>query len=78
MKKLKWIIVSLILFGCDKGVKHRPVVIFKSTKTYFGSNMEPCMCRFAYEEYSQYHSSQEFIDSCHKYNIGDTIIGKPR
>lgn len=72
------LLVAVIFCACDRGEKHLPVVTAKYTQTFWGNDMQPCMCRFWYVEYDKWTEPQEFIDSCSKYNIGDTIVGRKK
>lgn len=69
--------LSITLFSCiDTGTKTPKIIQHKSIYTYMGDPLPKEICRFSYDEYSGNNEWIEFIDSCHKYNIGDTIIGK--
>lgn len=75
MRKLITLIIITSIVGCDNGHKIKPVVVSKSYRTYAGSQMQSGICRFFYKEYSDQIGYSQFEDSCHKYNVGDTIIG---
>ena len=75
MKKLITLIIIASIVGSDQGQKIKPVIVSKSYRTYNGSPMQSCICRFFYKEYSNQIESRQFEDSCQKYNVGDTIIG---
>lgn len=75
MKKLITLIIIAFAIGCKQGQKTKPVIVSKSYRTYNGSPMQSCICRFFYKEYSNQIEYSQFEDSCQKYNVGDTIIG---
>jgi len=66
MKKLILIPIVLIGYGCVS-YSGKPFVIskFPLQDTNF------VLCTFYYDGSGRH--AQEFVDSCHKYNVGDTI-----
>jgi hypothetical protein len=70
------LLVAVILCGCDKGEKHPPVICSKSYSTYGGSDMPKGLCRYFYSEYDSFYEWTEFTDSCGKYNVSDTLVGR--
>jgi len=69
------IIAIVILSGC-RGHREPMVIKGKSFIDYFSHPMPKGLCRYAYTEWSGIDEIQEFTDSCSKYNIGDTIVGR--
>ena len=71
----------VFLSGCSlftKGEKEKYIIISSKLKEDYWSNpLSPCECRFFYKTYENM-SDEEFLDSCHKYNIGDTIVGRKK
>jgi hypothetical protein len=73
------LLLSTTLFSCiNKGVKTPKIIQHKSIYTYMRDPLPKEICRFHYDEWSGNNEWSEFIDSCDKYNIGDTIIGKSK
>jgi|JI10StandDraft_1071094.scaffolds.fasta_scaffold2495462_1 hypothetical protein len=65
----------VFLSGCKSD---SPAVIkMKFQYDFYEKPMPPCICRFFYEEGYQFDYTQ-FWDSCHKYNVGDTIVGRKK
>ena len=72
MKRVTFIAIVLLIAGCHK--PHYPVIIGK----YYvipSTQLPKGICMYKYTT-GPYTYSQEFQDSCSKYNLGDTI--KPR
>lgn len=56
----------------DLSLNHRPIIIAKRTDVnYSNIPLRPCMCSYFYDGFGR--KGQNFIDSCIKYNLGDTI-----
>lgn len=72
------LLMVVIFCACNKGKKHIPVITGKIYFTYSGNPMPKGLCRYWYNEYDDYRMETEFNDSCYKYNIGDTIIGRKK
>lgn len=71
------LLVAVIFCGCS-GERGEKVIVTKSYTTYMGSPMPKGLCRYWYRERSGFAGTQEFTDSCGKYNIGDTIVGSKK
>jgi len=75
-KILLSLLISLVI-GCgDSGIYNgRPVIVSKF-RAMNGWGYDSCLCEFSYRGMG--HDSQQFTDSCNKYNIGDTIKYKSK
>lgn len=62
------IILMTITVGCSEDPTGRRIVTNKYFHYY--DTMPPCICKFYWD------GGRSFQDSCDKYNVGDTIIGK--
>jgi len=71
------ILLTVVLLSCNKGKRTPRIVIAKSCLNFASNPMPNGICRFFYTTY-EFGEAQEFNDSCFKYNIGDTIIGKSK
>jgi len=67
---------ALILMGCNPP-NQNAVIISKSYLTGSDKPMPDGICRYVYRS-NQWTNDIEFQDSCWKYNIGDTIIGRAK
>lgn len=78
MKKIIIIFIIINLLNSCRGKATDKIIIIKSYKDYIGNDLQKGLCRYYYTAYDGFDGYIEFIDSCNKYNIGDTIIGKAR
>jgi hypothetical protein len=72
--------ISFVIMKVDSKEKEReqflPVITNKFVTDGGGDVMPKCFCRFYYS--ADGFSNREFSDSCQKYNVGDTIVGRKR
>lgn len=69
------LLLAAVVSGCNRGKKTGKIIIAKSYLTFTNNPLPSGICRFFYKEY-EFNEAQEFQDSCYKYNVGDTIIGR--
>jgi len=70
---MKYIIfIGLVLLSSCNGHDIKPVIVWKSYRTFNGNKMPDGICRFGYKTMSN-GSMHEFDDSCSKYEIGQII-----
>lgn len=76
MKTVILIFLAGMLFGCEprqKPVSVAPVITWKRNDTFSGKKLPDGICRFGYAYETSFI---EFLDSCHKYHVLDTIVGR--
>ncbi len=69
LKRIIIVLLAITFLSCSK--KHRPVITSKWNKSFAGRELSPGICVFYYRDGTA--GATEFIDSCNKYNVGDTI-----
>lgn len=69
---MKTAIILLFILFTACGYEIKPIIVFKSYRTFSGKKMPECICRYGYMTKSV-GSMIEFEDSCNKYEIRDTI-----
>ena len=70
-------LLAVVLSSCDRGIKHEKIIVTKNYSTFMDNPMPNGICRFWYREYDT-GEAQEFQDSCYKYNVGDTLVGRSK
>jgi len=79
MRNILKFIILFACFSCAEPIDHPPVVMYKSHLTEMNNPLPACLCRYYYKQSNAIMAAiYSFNDSCGKYNIGDTIIGRRR
>lgn len=74
-------VLSVVFFaGCYQPERERcePVIVWKRPDTYYGNTLPDGICRYGYLFYKTSIEVVQFMDSCNKYNVGDTIVGQKK